>query len=280
MDGDLTGINNSGEIVGTGSGTVGSFSYSNGTYTPIIVPGSNYTNAIGINNLDQIVGYYDLPSPSESVAFGFIYSNGVYTTTINVPGSGISGFSAYTLAYAINDSGVVVGTYIASDRPYGFMYSDGNYTTLDYPGSQATSVNGINDLGEIVGSAYVNGYYGFSYIDGVYTLLSVPGSSATHAFGVNDSGQIVGTYVSSSGQEFGFLYVDGTYTTLSLSESLNTSAVAINDLGQILGSANPIPPPPPVPIPEPATWAMMLLGFAGLSFAGYRRTRKPVSIAA
>jgi PEP-CTERM motif len=32
--------------------------------------------------------------------------------------------------------------------------------------------------------------------------------------------------------------------------------------------------------PEPATWAMMLLGFAGLGFAAYRRTRKPVSIAA
>ena len=26
--------------------------------------------------------------------------------------------------------------------------------------------------------------------------------------------------------------------------------------------------------PEPATWAMMLLGFAGLGFAGYRRTKK------
>ena len=162
--------------------------------------------------------------------------------------------------------------YIASDWPYGFVYSDGNYTTLDYPGSQATIANGINDLGEIVGYAYVNGYYGFSYIDGVYTLLSVPGSSATHAFGVNDSGQIVGTYVSSSGQEFGFLYVDGTYTTLSFSESLNTSAVAINDLGQILGSANPIPPP--ASIPEPSTWAMMLLGFSGLAFAGYWRSAR------
>ena len=31
--------------------------------------------------------------------------------------------------------------------------------------------------------------------------------------------------------------------------------------------------------PEPATWAMMLLGFAGLGFAGYRRTRRAVSIA-
>jgi hypothetical protein len=25
-------------------------------------------------------------------------------------------------------------------------------------------------------------------------------------------------------------------------------------------------------VPEPSTWAMMLLGFAGLGFAGYRRT--------
>ena len=27
------------------------------------------------------------------------------------------------------------------------------------------------------------------------------------------------------------------------------------------------------PVPEPSTWAMMLLGFAGVGFAGYRRAR-------
>ena len=27
-------------------------------------------------------------------------------------------------------------------------------------------------------------------------------------------------------------------------------------------------------VPEPSTWAMMLLGFAGLGFAGYRRAKK------
>jgi PEP-CTERM motif len=27
-------------------------------------------------------------------------------------------------------------------------------------------------------------------------------------------------------------------------------------------------------VPEPSTWAMMLLGSAGLGFAGYRQTRK------
>jgi hypothetical protein len=32
--------------------------------------------------------------------------------------------------------------------------------------------------------------------------------------------------------------------------------------------------------PEPSTWAMVVLGFAGLGFAGYRKARKTVAIAA
>jgi hypothetical protein len=32
--------------------------------------------------------------------------------------------------------------------------------------------------------------------------------------------------------------------------------------------------------PEPSTWSMMILGFAGLGFAGYRRTRKAAAVAA
>jgi hypothetical protein len=33
-------------------------------------------------------------------------------------------------------------------------------------------------------------------------------------------------------------------------------------------------------IPEPSTWAMMLVGFAGLAFAGYRGSRKSVEVVA
>jgi hypothetical protein len=32
-------------------------------------------------------------------------------------------------------------------------------------------------------------------------------------------------------------------------------------------------------VPEPSTWAMMLLGFAGLAFAGYRASRRTTALA-
>jgi hypothetical protein len=32
-------------------------------------------------------------------------------------------------------------------------------------------------------------------------------------------------------------------------------------------------------VPEPATWAMMLLGFAGLGFAAYRKVRPTAAVA-
>jgi PEP-CTERM motif len=32
-------------------------------------------------------------------------------------------------------------------------------------------------------------------------------------------------------------------------------------------------------VPEPSTWAMLLLGFAGLGYAGYRKTRSDNALA-
>jgi hypothetical protein len=58
--------------------------------------------------------------------------------------------------------------------------------------------------------------------------------------------------------------------------SFESVAESINDRGQVVGDSSSSLPPPPAPppaIPEPSTWAMMLLGFGGLAFAGYRRAR-------
>ena len=37
---------------------------------------------------------------------------------------------------------------------------------------------------------------------------------------------------------------------------------------------------PPQPVPEPSTWALMLLGFAGLGFAGCRASLRRGEVAA
>jgi hypothetical protein len=53
----------------------------------------------------------------------------------------------------------------------------------------------------------------------------------------------------------------------------------LNYSGHGLGAANGAAFDPPGTIPEPSTWMMLLLGFAGLGFFGYRASRKGVAVA-
>jgi PEP-CTERM motif len=51
-----------------------------------------------------------------------------------------------------------------------------------------------------------------------------------------------------------------------LSGSAYSEAYGVNNAGQAVGYSQ-------FNAPEPSTWAMMLIGFAGLAFAGYRRAK-------
>ena len=89
LPGVATGINNSGQIVG-------SFGlYSGGSFTAISVPGASSTFAEGINGNGQIVGSFNMGQ-------GFLDIGGSFTT-INVPGF------CCTFAQGINDNGQIVG---------------------------------------------------------------------------------------------------------------------------------------------------------------------------
>jgi hypothetical protein len=58
-----------------------------------------------------------------------------------------------TSARGINSRGEIVGFYVAGGRQYGFLFSGGQFTSLNFPvsGVRGTIANGINARGEIVG---------------------------------------------------------------------------------------------------------------------------------
>jgi probable HAF family extracellular repeat protein len=98
---------------------------------------------------------------------------------------------------------------------------------------------------------------------------------ATFPSAINDGGQIVGYHNDDQNVSHGFLYSGGIFTTLDapgnfLDHEPYTFAYGINNAGDIVGEAV-------AGVPEPSTWALMLLGFAGLGFA-FRQSRRKVSV--
>jgi hypothetical protein len=101
--------------------------------------------------------------------------------------------------------------YDSLHRQNGFLFSNGNYTTLDDPlGINGTYATGISDASVIVGYYLSNGFNS----DGGFL------ASIGHGFLASEHGSLAST------------------------------------------------------VPEPSTWAMMLIGFAGIGFVTYRRTKK------
>ncbi len=116
-----------------------------------------------------------------------------------------------------------------------------NITTIDVPNSAATSAQGINPAGDIVGS-YTDALghsHGFLLSKGQFTTIDVPGELAgvggtlpTGAAGINPAGDIVGTYtapvnttVAFGSRDYctlaypatctkGYLYSHGTFATV------------------------------------------------------------------
>ncbi len=79
-----------------------------------------------------------------------------------------------------------------------------------------------------------------------------------------------------TGPEGAPTFVPGVYTGLLNVSSGRIDTVTVTELSTI-----PDPPDPPaLSVPEPSTWAMLLLGFVGLSYAGYRKAKTRAAPAA
>jgi uncharacterized membrane protein len=158
----------------------------------------------GINDRSEIVGGAS-PTPSNFDNDPVLYQlkTDVFTP-IAVPIS-----PSHTFPTDINDRDQVVGfvttftttgTLVTSMTTHGFLYDNGQFSFIDFPGATDTFVEDINNKGVIVGNYSTdNGYHGFIDYQGNMTTLDFPGATNTFIYGINDHNQIVGGYQDVSG---------------------------------------------------------------------------------
>jgi uncharacterized membrane protein len=184
------GINDSGFIVGSaefqGGLTGPGFIYDGSTFTPVRVGNKPITACLAINNAGQIVGTAGIAGADFR---GFKMRNG-HAKVINFPGQ-------YDIANptGVNSFGVITGSTYSGGTPSAYVYRNGSFSNLNFPGARQTAAYGINDKGMVVGVYFVPGScYGFAFKNGKYISFGYPGALCTGGSAINGSGQIVGQY--------------------------------------------------------------------------------------
>lgn len=204
----ISAINNKGQLAGryslvspypgdpAGNSQQHSFLWDNGEFVKIDFPRAVETQALGINNLGQVVGTY----MNADRTFGsFLWENG-QIRDIDIPGIPRTDAAMFD----INDSGQIVGSATPGDGTlYGFLLSGGVVTKFQPPGVAITFAQGINNSGQISGTTYADGTQrtarGFLLAAGAtgpFTTITHPNAlqNVTVAFGLNNQGAIVGAY--------------------------------------------------------------------------------------
>ncbi|MGH3190981.1 MAG: hypothetical protein ACRDPY_03540 [Streptosporangiaceae bacterium] len=110
-------------------------------------PGTSLT-AAAVNDRNDVAGFYTNPGTGNTD--GFIKFRDETFIDLSVPGA------SSTVALGVNNSDEVVGVYTPGDNSQaldGFIWTPQHgFTTLDDPhGVGTTTINGVNDLGQVVG---------------------------------------------------------------------------------------------------------------------------------
>lgn len=116
------------------------------------------------------------------------------------------------------------------------------FSAIDVPGAQSTSVNGINNLGQMVGG-YTDGTnaHGFVYDGNNFSTVDYTMQGNTALKDINDSGKIVGGFSRDiDGMYYwnDFIYDGQSFTSFSfpgISGLTETSLNGINDAGAVAG---------------------------------------------
>ncbi|MCU1221712.1 MAG: extracellular repeat protein, family [Candidatus Angelobacter sp.] len=188
-------INKNGVIVGSFDVTGGrgqrAFRVQSGTFSEVKIPGFPNAPAVaqGINDLGDIVGQFNRNGSD----VGFLLHQGKLTV-ISFPGA-----TSGTFPTSINNQGVIVGTYLVAEQrsgSQGFMWKNGAFTNIQFPGAAATFPTKINDHGDIVGT-YVDSSqfeHGFAFENGRFSTIDTPGSQGTQIVALNNFDNVLGFF--------------------------------------------------------------------------------------
>ena len=198
------GINSAGAAAGwctsTKTGQYTAFVYSAGKFTAINFPKSLGTQAMGINDKGDVVGFY---LDSSGVQHAYVKKGAKYTSF------DISGGTT-TEAWGINNSGQIAVFAIASTGGYeSFVYNGKTFKKVSDPkaGTTGTIARIVNNKGDVAGAYFDSSGFevGFLLHGGKYYDLKDPkANNNTRPDGLNDTLEIVGRYTPTSGANVGF----------------------------------------------------------------------------
>jgi len=180
------GINNAGDIVGDYvlNGVTYGFLLRAGTTQPqtIQYPGATFTDSWGIDDQERVTGGFN---DAQNNTRAYVWQNGTFTilqesATVSTYTHGLNARgevvgchfpdgnmhslrvtatgdyltedfpgSMMSMHWRITESSIIVGHYVDMDGlNHGYLYKDGEYESIDYPGSIFTQTRGIAEIEE------------------------------------------------------------------------------------------------------------------------------------